>query len=78
MTDDEKILCAVEESLQIGRERITENLTYNSIPEWDSVAHMVLVAALEETFGVMLDTDDIVAMSSIAQIRVILKKYNVQ
>jgi acyl carrier protein len=39
-------------------------LAYQSIPTWDSVGHMGLVAALEDVFDIMLDTDDIIDLSS--------------
>lgn len=68
----------VAKSLQIDRAMVTDGLRYNSIPEWDSVAHMVVISDLEDAFGIMLDTDDIVAMSSVGEIRSILKKYDVQ
>ena len=77
VVDNEKLIKAVEESLQIGRDKITDGLKYNSIPEWDSVAHMALVAALEDSYGIMLDTDDIIAMSSVGEIKRILGKYDV-
>jgi acyl carrier protein len=38
---------------------------------------MSLVAALENEFNVMLDTDDIIAMSSVAVARQILAKHGV-
>lgn len=41
-----------------------EALTYRGIEAWDSVGHMQLVAALETEFDVMLETDDIIDMSS--------------
>lgn len=53
-------------------------LTYNSIPEWDSIGHMQLVAALEEAFDIMLEMDDILDMSSYEKGMEILGKYDVQ
>ena len=38
-------------------------LKYESIPAWDSVGHMVLMAALEEGFDIMLDMEDIIDFS---------------
>ena len=52
-------------------------LKYQGIISWDSVGHMSLVAALEATFDIMFDTEDIIAISSFEQGKVILKKYNV-
>ncbi|WP_417552510.1 phosphopantetheine-binding protein [Marinomonas fungiae] len=47
------------------------------MPQWDSVAHMVLVAALEKEFDVMLDMDDIIEMSSVKIAKDILAKHDV-
>jgi acyl carrier protein len=41
-----------------------EQLAYGQQKEWDSVGHMALVAELEERFDIMLDTDEVVGMSS--------------
>ena len=65
------------ESLMIPEASVTDELAYQGIKEWDSVAHMVLVTAIEDNFGIMLDTDDIIAMSSVARVREILARYDV-
>lgn len=67
----------VAKSLMIPLDQVSDGLKYNSIPEWDSVAHMALVAELEDSYDIMLDTDDIVEMSSVGRIREILGKYDV-
>lgn len=56
---------------------VVDELKYNSIPQWDSVAHMTLIAMLEEKFDLMLDTDDIIDMSSVAKAKEILSKHGV-
>jgi acyl carrier protein len=78
MKNQEKLVRAFAESLGVKEEVITDELQYNSIPEWDSVAHMSLVAELEEVFDIMLDTDDIIDMSSPAKAKEILAKYDVE
>ncbi|RTE86820.1 MULTISPECIES: acyl carrier protein [Gammaproteobacteria] len=65
-------------ALGIPLEKVNDDLTYNTIKEWDSTAHMILVAEIEDTFEVMLDTDDIIDMSSVGKCREILKKYDVE
>jgi len=65
------------QSLGIPAEQVTDELQYNTIPQWDSVAHMTLIAALEDAFDIMLDTDDIIDMSSVAKAREILARYEV-
>jgi acyl carrier protein len=52
-------------------------LTYQSIKEWDSVGHMNLISILEEEFDIMLDTDDIIDLSSFEKGKSILSKYGV-
>lgn len=50
------------------------NLEYQAIPEWDSVGHMGLVAALEDAFDIMMDTDDIIGFNSYEKGKEILTK----
>jgi acyl carrier protein len=54
-----------------------ENLEYRSIPAWDSMGHMVLIAALEEAFNIILDTNDIIDFGSYKNGKLILNKYNI-
>lgn len=77
MSNNDKLIQTFAETLQIEPARVCDELGYNTIAEWDSVGHMALIAALEEAFGVMLDTDDIIDLSSVAQAKTILTKYDV-
>ena len=54
-----------------------DSLEYRSIEQWDSVAHMELVAEIEEAFGIMLDTEDVLALSSFKEAIRILTNYGV-
>ena len=78
MNNKEKLIDVFAQSLGVENGIITDELEYNSIPEWDSVAHMALIAELEDVFDIMLDTDDIIDMSSPAKAREILIKYDVE
>lgn len=75
--NENRLKQCMAESLGLPIEQISDSLAYNSVKQWDSVAHMALVAALESEFDVMLDTDDIIAMSSVAVARDILRKHGV-
>ena len=68
--------CFVQ-TFAIEREQVTLKLTYQSIPQWDSVGHMALVGEIENTFNVTLDTDDIIGMSDVAKAVEILRKHGV-
>ena len=39
-------------------------LEYQQIPAWDSVGHMGLIAAFEDDFDILMDTDDILSLNS--------------
>ena len=54
-----------------------KNLHYQDIIEWDSVGHMTLMSGLEDTFDIMMETDDIIEFDSYEKGIEILKKYNV-
>jgi acyl carrier protein len=65
------------EALGLDLAKVTYDLRYATIPEWDSVAHMALIAALEEAYNIMIDTDDVLDMSSVGKAREILARYGV-
>jgi acyl carrier protein len=77
MTNLEKYNQVFIENLQINADQLP-GLTYQSVELWDSVGHMTLVAAIEDAFDIMLETDDIVDFSSYEKGKEILAKYDVE
>ena len=65
------------DSLSLNNSENIEELEYNIIPEWDSIGHMSLIAALEEEYKISLETDDIIDFSSFKKGIEILIKYGV-
>jgi len=61
------------EALAIGEDEVTPDLAYRGIPQWDSVAHMALVAAIDGEFDTFLETEDILDLSSFAMALSILR-----
>jgi acyl carrier protein len=57
---------------------VLEELAYQSIPEWDSVGHMGLIAALEDTFDIMMETEDIIEFGSYVIGIEMMKKYDIE
>lgn len=66
-----------KEALELDEDVIIENLVYNSIAQWDSIGHMTLIAEIEDAYDIMLDTDDVLDMSSFLKAKEILEKYDV-
>ena len=77
MTNLEKYNNVFTENLQISEDKLI-GLQYQDVELWDSVGHMSLVAALEDEFDIMIDTDDIIDLSSFEKGKEILAKYGVE
>ena len=77
MTNKEKYDQVFIDSFSINADQLNENLVYQSVQQWDSIGHMGMVAALEEAFDIMLETDDIIDFGSYTKGVEILAKYNV-
>jgi acyl carrier protein len=73
----DKLKRTFSEVLDLPAQADFEELRYRGIPQWDSIAHMQLVAALESIFDIMLETEDVIAMSSYLEAKEILVKYDV-
>lgn len=80
MTNKEKYLNAFTETFEITAEETRGGeLEYMGTPAWDSIGHMSLVAALEEAFDIMMDTDDIIDFSSYKKgMEILSEKYGVE
>ena len=76
MTNLEKYRNAFAEGLGVSEDQV-DGLTFQSVAQWDSVGHMGLIAALEDAFDIVFDTDDIVDFSSFDKGKEILAKYDV-
>ncbi len=70
-----KLQQVFSESLGLKQEEIVDSLKYSEVPQWDSVAHMALIAAIEEAFDIMIDAEDVINMSSFAMAKQIVAKY---
>ena len=73
MSNLEKYNNAFIETFEITEDQLP-GLKYQDIEAWDSVGHMGLVAALEDAFDIMMDTDDIIDFSSYEKGKEILSK----
>ena len=78
MTNSEKLISAFSVSLIITEDKILDGLSYQSIPEWDSVSHMVLITEIEDSFDISLDTEDVIDLSSVLKAKEILSKFNIE
>ncbi len=78
MTNKNKYDQSFMKTFSIGESALNDELLYNSIPEWDSVGHMSLIAELEEAFDIMMEMDDIIDFSSYKKGFELIAKYGVE
>ena len=72
---EDKVFKVFSSVLQLSVEDTRENLEYNVTKGWNSIGHMTIISGLEEAFDCMLDTDDVLDMSSFQKAIGIMEKY---
>ena len=77
MKNIEKYTKVFVDTFKINKKKLSKNIKYNSIPEWDSVGHMAMIAKLEKSFKISMEMDDIIDFSSFNEGKKILKKYKI-
>jgi acyl carrier protein len=58
----------------VGKDSIREDLSFGDLPQWDSLGHMSLMAAIEDQFGVEVNADAIADLVNFKAIHDFLKK----
>ncbi len=77
MSNLEKYNRIFMEVLGVNEAALNERFTFRDVPQWDSVAHLTLISALEDAFDVMFESEDILHYGSYENGKKILEKYGV-
>lgn len=64
----EKVADILRDVLDVPELPVTEDMTMEDVEDWDSVAQMTIMSALESEFKIELSLDKIVAMTSVRSI----------
>ena len=73
-----KLKMLMAELFKMKEDEITDCLTMKDIDVWDSLKHMELIVSIEQTFGIELTLDEIVAMQNLKEIKRILGERGVE
>lgn len=65
---EEKIINLIAKILEVEIGIINKELAVGDIPEWDSLAHMRIIAALESDLGVVLDIEQTLEIEDVEDI----------
>ena len=64
----------IREALELDESVELTSLAYRETAEWDSVAHLSLLTALEEAYGFELEPDELMAMTDYAGVRRVIER----
>ena len=66
------------EVFSVGEEVLNDEIKQGNVENWNSIHQLNLVSYIEESFDVMLDTEDILGLTSYSKGKEILvSKYNI-
>jgi len=71
----EQVKAIVADILKIDRSIVTDDLAIGDVPEWDSVANVKLLQALEEVFSIEIDVFDALDAEDIYDFTMLIGKY---
>jgi acyl carrier protein len=77
MSNLERLRSAFRTALALPADYDVDGLEYRGIEKWDSLAHLSLVAEIEDAFDVMIDTDEVIDLSSFKKSVEILRQHDV-
>ena len=69
---EQKLKKIMADVFEISPDKIDEATIMESIEQWDSLKHLELIIAIEEKFGIVLETEEILEITSFARIKHIL------
>lgn len=64
----EKIIALINEILRLPEGTVTEDTLAADLEEWDSLAHVLIIGALEENLGISIPLDEAVELTGVADI----------
>ena len=51
-------------------------IEYQSVPAWDSIGHMMMIAEVEEHFGISISMEDVIVISNFEGCVNVINKYS--
>jgi len=64
-------------ALELPADTKVSSLEIGESPQWDSIGHMALMAELESRFGIALEVDDLIEISSYPKALEVLRRHGV-
>lgn len=70
MKNIDEIIC---EALKLPKDfKLSDDMTYKDIENWDSLSQMELIATIEKEYNIEFDFEDMISLNSIGKIKEIV------
>lgn len=76
MSTFEKLRDVISSTLKVPRDQITLTTTNEDVATWDSLGHVNLMIAIEESFGIFLEVEEFPELTSVDAILKHLGKHD--
>jgi acyl carrier protein len=78
MDNLQKFRSIVAAILSIPEERVTDDLSPETVDTWDSLNQINLLGALEQEFSIILTTDNLAELQSVPKLKALLEEKGVR
>lgn len=69
---DQRLQQIFREAFENGRLTLSDSLSPETMPQWDSLVHVKLMMGCEEEFGVKFTIEETVESTSVAKLKAVL------
>jgi acyl carrier protein len=69
-----RIIALVASELDLPANKVNAGSSIDTLPEWDSMAHLNICLAIQDSFGITLDMDTIGEITSVAALAKLVEK----
>ncbi|MBI4383441.1 MAG: acyl carrier protein [Nitrospinae bacterium] len=71
---ENKLRQILADAIDVAPENLTDKSSPDNTPEWDSFAHLNMVAALEQEFRISLTLDEVIEMQNLPKIKEVVSR----
>ncbi|MFQ5671491.1 MAG: acyl carrier protein [Nitrospinales bacterium] len=71
---DDKLRTILAQAIDVDAEELTDESSPDTMPEWDSFAHLNMVASIEQEYGISLTLEEVIEMQSLPKIKEVIAR----
>lgn len=64
----EKVIALIEEILKVPSGTVTEETMIEDVEQWDSLAHVMIIGALEEKLGISIPLEEAIELTGMKEL----------